>query len=603
MRSGFGSKWLLLAGMLALFPATLTLMEGCTESSNVPLRPPDTTPPATISLMIDEISDSTVTLSWQAPGGDGMTGTAQAYDLRYATFRMNEETWSEATPVSGLPAPGPPRSEERTTIRELTPGTTYFFAIRSRDAVPNWSPISPILDLTQPFETGQPVLWGGKLHPSEGTILSGFIFQVHLRTENEEPLDAAPEILVGSVAYPMRLVSGGTSGDALYEFDLRLEAGTYDYYFRYADGAGNATQLPNPGSWSGPAVEAHQGFGPDFIEVPVGTYQMGSGDPRASELERPQHEVSLAHPFQIDRYEITNAQLCEGLNWAHMRGLIEMEADTLARLAASGDLLLRMVPRNKETSRGIQFSAGAGFTPVPFREDWPATHLTWFCAAFYCNIRNWRSGVDTAYDTDTWENIPSFQPYLTNGWRLPTEAEWEYLARYENDGQYPTGDTPPRAGVDANICGVVGQVTPVGEYPAGAHALGLRDLVGNVWEWCNDWKGKYEAESQTDPPGPRSGDSRVMRGGSWGSPTEELRCAQRFGQPPGRAYDGLGFRCVRSVLETRYPAPPPRASKGMPPTTGLQASTPPAAGLRPNEPGGAHLFLTRSPQGLRIRRD
>jgi formylglycine-generating enzyme required for sulfatase activity len=130
------------------------------------------------------------------------------------------------------------------------------------------------------------------------------------------------------------------------------------------------------------------------------------------------------------------------------------------------------------------------------------------------------------------------------GYRLPTEAEWEYAAGggSENGGtKYPGADSP---GAVAWHKDNAGEMThPVGGKDA--NELGLFDMSGNVWEWCHDWYGPYSADAQEDPQGPESGKDRVVRGGSWYSSAREVRLSYRgsFGAADGD--NDLGFRPAR----------------------------------------------------------
>ena len=554
MQSSVGRKWAQRLGAWALLPLVVGLLQGCSSDDEEGIaRPPDSIPPARVALGILNVSATTIELSWQAPGNDGMYGEpAAAYELRHSNTELTAENFSLATAVAGVPAPGDARSRERLTIENLTAGETYFFAIRTRDGTGNWAPLSAVINFSMPPVTGFPLLREGYLLTDEGTVTTSFVFRVMARAGDEDTdvEDLEPEIVIGTDAHAMRLISVSQSGDALFEFAANLDIGEYDHYFRLADETGLEVHLPSPGTWTGPKVVGEEHYSIDFIEAPAGGLMMGNPDPNATQTERPLHEVTLTHPFYFGRYEITNAQYCRALTWALSQELITVSADfTRVFHVASENLLLVMAPREEEVPHGIRCTPEGGFTPVEFRENWPATYVTWYGAAFYCNVLSWWEGLAPAYNTETWGNIPNQRPYEAAGWRLLTEAEWEYLAHYNDGRLYPTGELPPRPGIDGNFGGVIGHPTPVGSYPDGANALGALDLIGNVYEWCNDWRGAYAGGSQVDPPGVSSGSSRVVRGGSWGSGTDELRAYFRYGLRPGNARDGLGFRCARTVPE------------------------------------------------------
>ncbi len=544
-----------LAAMLLCVPIAALLIPGCGQDEESILQPPDTTPPALTSLRIDAVGPDSVAFSWRAPGDDGLLGDARRYDLRYSTAPFSVDTWDDATAIPGLSAPQPARSMERVTVKNLTPSHTYYFALRSMDDASNWSPASPIVDLTTPADQGYPVLWGTRMFPETGTTQTAFVYGVRLRLDHGSIPAEPPRVVVGEVAHAMHFVSS-EAGNANYEFALRLPAGAHDYYFLITDAAGRSTQLPSPGTRSGPAVDDCTCFVEDFVAAPVDTFLMGNPVAGATRDERPAHHVILTKPFYVDRYEITNGQYCRALNWAHDQGLLRISADTLVYSARSNVLLLATAPGFRESTHGIRYARETGFTPIPFRENWPVTHVTWFGAALYCNIRSWQEGLAPAYDEAAgWRCGPSYQPSLAEGWRLPMEAEWEYVAQYNDQRLYPTGSTPPVPGTEANYGNAVGHPARIGSYPEASNPLGIRDLAGNAWEWCNDWNDFYRLTldgtgneiPQVNPAGPRSGANRVARGGGWGSPAKELRCVQRFASYPAAEYDGLGFRCVRSM--------------------------------------------------------
>ena len=125
--------------------------------------------------------------------------------------------------------------------------------------------------------------------------------------------------------------------------------------------------------------------------------------------------------------------------------------------------------------------------------------------------------------------------------RLPTEAEWEYACR--------AGQRTPRYGELDKIAWHRGnsQDTTHAVGTKKANGFGLYDMLGNVWEWVNDWYGAYTADEQTNPQGPSSGSRRVLRGGSWNFSPYYVRSSYRYLNAPGNSnYDALGFRVSRT---------------------------------------------------------
>jgi formylglycine-generating enzyme required for sulfatase activity len=137
--------------------------------------------------------------------------------------------------------------------------------------------------------------------------------------------------------------------------------------------------------------------------------------------------------------------------------------------------------------------------------------------------------------------------FNASGYRLPTEAEWEYAAKGGNKNylsyEYSGGDSVDRvAWYDGNSGG---STHPVGTKQA--NDLGLYDMSGNVYEWCWDWYGTYGSENQNNPAGPASpGTSRVARGGSWFNEVRGVRLSNRYYGTPSYRLIILGFRLVRS---------------------------------------------------------
>lgn len=182
----------------------------------------------------------------------------------------------------------------------------------------------------------------------------------------------------------------------------------------------------------------------------------------------------------------------------------------------------------------------------PDDEGWgrgkhPVINVSWLDAVRYCNWLSEQTGLRKVY-TIKGETVTA--DWYADGYRLPTEAEWEYAARGGNQSQgykYAGSNNLDEVGWYDNNSG--GQTHPVGEKKP--NELGLYDMSGNVYEWCWDWYGNYSAEAQNDPAGAEKGDLRVYRGGSWYNSAGFCRVSHRgnFFTPDYRG-DHIGFRLV-----------------------------------------------------------
>ena len=233
-----------------------------------------------------------------------------------------------------------------------------------------------------------------------------------------------------------------------------------------------------------------------MVYVPPGSFQMGSETGEAE--ERPVHEVQLSG-FWMDRCEVTNADY---LNFV-------LRDPFLRRSAFPSRLHDGSYLRTWKDDLILEYNEGSH----------PVTYISWYAARYYCGAL---------------------------GKRLPSEAEWERVARDDKSG------LPYGFGNDRVLLGdyawfrenstamqrVVGDRRPT--------SLGIYDLHGNVWEWVYDRFGPYPEESVSDPIGPMDGEYRILRGGSRLSPAEYLRSAMRRDAAPRSTWPDVGFRCAAS---------------------------------------------------------
>jgi formylglycine-generating enzyme required for sulfatase activity len=235
-----------------------------------------------------------------------------------------------------------------------------------------------------------------------------------------------------------------------------------------------------------------------LIYIPAGEFLMGSkqGAPGASTDQYPQRAVYL-DAYWIDQHEVTNAQY--------------------AKCVAARKCQLPLITKSMN---GSSYYGTAEFA------NYPLVYVLWNDARTYC----------------AWA-----------GRRLPTEAEWEKAARGTDGRLYPWGNQRPNCrlanygyGVD-NYC--EGAPTQVGKYsPDGDSPYSVWDMAGNAFEWVADWyQSDYYSISPTrNPVGPYSGQSRVLRGDSWGYSPGDLLVASRSYYFPTETYYIIGFRCARS---------------------------------------------------------
>ncbi len=294
-----------------------------------------------------------------------------------------------------------------------------------------------------------------------------------------------------------------------------------------------------------------------FVLIPAGTFLMGSPSEEYSRFSNEtQHTVNLTNDFIMSEAEVTNQQYAYMAQWALDQNPPLVTA-TISSLQDAIDGSVEELLDLDSPYCEISFSAGT-FTVDSGKENHPVKEVFSFGAIAYCDWLSLKEGLSKAYDHSTWE-CNGHDPYNAEGYRLPTEAEWEYACRADTQTPFNTGNCLD-AGSEANYAGNApyyqcpsgsyeGSTVPVGSYPA--NAFGLYDMHGNVWEFCNDfYHGRDYSGDETDPVGESAGIYRVLRGGCMFDDARYCRSAYRggyWGMP--LPYRSIGFRVCRSVVD------------------------------------------------------
>jgi len=272
-----------------------------------------------------------------------------------------------------------------------------------------------------------------------------------------------------------------------------------------------------------PPPKVHEN--PEMVLVKGGTFIMGSPAEETNSFhdERPQHEVTVSN-FYLSKYEITQKE------WK------EIMEDNPSQFIG---------------------------------DDLPVEKVSWYQTLVFCNKLSIKRGRNPAYRISgsttpaDWGTVPVYPETNAawdaveivkeaNGYRLPTEAQWEYACRTGTVTPFSTGVnvTADQANYDGRYPyrnhpqGVYRQTpVPVGSFEP--NAWGIHDMHGNVWEWCWDWHGSYAGDAQKDPSGLSVGAYRVVRGGSWNNNARFLRSASRGSSVPAFRDNIIGFRIAR----------------------------------------------------------
>jgi len=269
-------------------------------------------------------------------------------------------------------------------------------------------------------------------------------------------------------------------------------------------------------------VFAKSDFRPALHPIPAGTFTMGSpASESGRDADEVLHEVAIKTSFLMMETEVTQDQ------YAALMGENPSEV-------------------RKQVWPGFESIAGSGHGQ-PCKADGVGRELPVFCVDFfdavaYANRLSQKEGLEPCY-TLREKDVDWPKKQACKGYRLPTEAEWEYAAGAKQTHAYAGSDDPKEVAWFSESSG--GRVHPVGQL--NANAWQLRDMSGNVWEWVWDWHAPYKPEERVDPSGPLQGGTyRVNRGGSWGHVSQSVRVANRLWHAPANRSRYQGFRLARS---------------------------------------------------------
>ena len=277
---------------------------------------------------------------------------------------------------------------------------------------------------------------------------------------------------------------------------------------------------------------------PAMVLIPAGTFVMGSP---AREIDRDNYR-EISHTVELNVFYLSPKELSVG----EFRRFVEETGHVTTAESDEGAFAYN------EARGEWEFRAGVNWKNPGFRQtdDHPVVCVSWFDAVHYCNWLSEKEGLASAYIVSN-RNVKWNKS--ANGYRLPTEAEWEYACRAGTTTPFATGAriSTSQANYDGNFPynngnrGLFRRATmPAGSFQP--NAWGIYDMHGNVWEWCWDFFGMLPAERALNPSGPDSGEHRVSRGGDWASAAMNLRSAFRDSNAPETAGSSLGFRLARN---------------------------------------------------------
>ena len=474
-------------------------------------------------------------------------------ELSYQWYINTEESASDGSIING-------ETENTYTPDTSMPGTTYYYVVvtNTNTAVNGNQTASRTSNVAVITVTETPVI-EITTHPEATTTVT----QGSISGSLSVAASVTPTAPLSYQWYSNASASnsGGTPVDgatgASFAIPTDLTAGTY-YYFCEVSAAGAdsvrsevAEVVVGTGGIINDPITSPMGI--EMVWIPAGSFQMGqTGVPAAT----PVHQVTLTSGFYMGKYQVTQEQY---------------------------QVVMGTNPSYYQPVNGYQPAAGE----VQGRR--PVETVRWYDAIVFCNRLSMLEGLSPAYripgfsnstNPDDWGAVPTSNNTTwnavevvpeSNGYRLPTEAQWEYACRAETTTNYYWGNQTDTAtvgqyawyGNNSSMTHEVGKKLP--------NAWGLYDMSGNVRERCWDWyASSYPSGNQTDPVGASSGSYRVERGGSRSDSVEVLQSARRSGDNPNYRGLDLGFRVVRpsstapthEITITTQPAPTTTVTAG-----------------------------------------
>ncbi|OQX29564.1 MAG: hypothetical protein B0D92_03070 [Spirochaeta sp. LUC14_002_19_P3] len=266
-----------------------------------------------------------------------------------------------------------------------------------------------------------------------------------------------------------------------------------------------------------------------FVLVKGGAFQMGSDSGQYD--EQPVHTVTVEN-FAMSQYEVTYREFLEFMNNAEVSPQGMLRGRKVFNIASENAAI--------KYDRKFYFNSSVLVKSI----ESPIIEVPWFGALEYCN---WRSKKENRYPAYTIMDGNVTWDRNSNGYRLPTEAEWEFAA---SGGVLPEG-YPYAGSRNINLAAWYGGNSSGKTHPVGLkqpNVLKLYDMSGNVMEWCGDWYSTYQAYKQDNPVGPPYGEYRVIRGGGWNGFSSTNRITNRDYGVPENGYNDVGFRLVLSVF-------------------------------------------------------